>query len=41
MADLEDLPGRMARCFAVAYLESQGVGPPEISAMELRETARL
>ena len=39
MAEPEDLPGLMARCFA--YLEVQGVGSLELSAMKLRDTTDI
>ena len=39
MAAPEDLPGLMARCFA--YLESQGVGPLELSAMDLQNATAI
>ena len=39
MAAPEDLPGLMARCFA--YLESQGVGPLELSAMDLQDATAI
>ena len=38
MAAPEDLPGLMARC--LAYLESQGVGPLELSAQDATAIAR-
>ena len=39
MAELEDLSGLMARCFA--YLEFWGIGVLELSAMQLRDAADI
>ena len=39
MAELQDLPGLMARCFA--YLESQWVSLLELSAMDKSEASNI